>query len=452
MHPRSTTPRGVAARLRPADDVLAVRSYDRHMPSLSPAHANRMRERREQWQQRAGWDQGDSLQNVDRHGMGSPPQAHLSARARIVIPVAISLLIQLPPNLWWFDQSRVLVAVVPVVLAIVGPLALLLIRRIPGAVVTFMSLAACVDFVMSERMQGGPFVALAFAIIISIARGARVWAWISVGVSWVGTVAVGLLMGVDWHPARIAITTLGILVTFGIGEGLRTRTEHIDEFRRAQRQRQQTEVQAERVRIARELHDVLAHSLSQINVQAGVGLHLMQNQPAKAAEALASIKETSKTALDEVRSVLGVLRAEDGQGPGAPLVPEPDLSRLAGLVASVSSQGVVVTMRCDVTDAPKPAQLAIYRIVQESLTNVVRHAHATSAHVTVGVDGADFVVTIGDDGAGFTEAPVSGRGLLGMHERAELLGGSLEVGAAPGGGTLITARIPTNDHDPRAGR
>ncbi|MDJ0335373.1 sensor histidine kinase [Salinibacterium sp. G-O1] len=387
--------------------------------------------------------------HIDRYGSRPPPMFLLSSRARLLMPVILSLLVQLPANLFWLAQYRSVAAWISVGLAVLGPLALLLIRRHPGPVVAFVSLAACLDFVLSERMQGGQFLALAFAIILSIARGARIWAWISVGVGWVGTITVGLLTGTDWHPARIAVTTLGILITFGIGEGLRSRREHIVEFRREQLQRQQTEVQAERVRIARELHDVLAHSLSQINVQAGVGLHLMEKQPAKAAEALASIKETSKTALDEVRSVLGLLRAEAGQDPSAPLVPEPDLSRLAGLVASVSSQGVDVTLDSNVTEAPKAAQLAIYRIVQESLTNVVRHAQASSVHVRVAADDHDYVVTVGDDGRGMSESPVSGRGLLGMRERAELLGGSLDVGTAPGGGTLITARIPHTERNPR---
>ena len=416
------------------------------MPLPGSSYVDRMRVRWQQHAMQQEWMQEQWAGHGERTGTRPPPPFNLSSRARLIIPAVLSLAVQLPPNLLWLAQSRGLSVMVSVVLAIAGPLALLLIRRIPGPVVAFMSLAACVDFVVSEQMQGGPFVALAFAIIISIARGARVWAWISVGICWIGTITLGLVSGLDWHPARIAVTTLGILVTFGIGEAFRSRTEHFNEFRRAQLQRQQTEVQAERVRIARELHDVLAHSLSQINVQAGVGLHLMEKQPAKAAEALASIKETSKTALDEVRSVLGLLRAEDGQDPSAPLVPEPDLSRLAGLVASVTSQGVVVTLTCELTEAPKAAQLAIYRIVQESLTNVVRHAHASSARVTVTADGDDYVVMVSDDGNGMAEASTSGRGLLGMRERAELLGGTVDVGSSPHGGTLITARIPLTEN------
>ncbi|MFZ2963239.1 MAG: sensor histidine kinase, partial [Rhodoglobus sp.] len=197
-------------------------------------------------------------------------------------------------------------------------------------------------------------------------------------------------------------------------------------------------------RIARELHDVLAHSLSQINVQAGVGLHLMDAHPEKAKEALASIKDSSKSALDEVRSLLGVLRADNGDL-DAPLVPEPDLSRLPGLVDSVRTQGIEVAFSSTVDDAPKATQLAIYRIVQESLTNVVRHADATRARVGIRLDGGDILIEVADDGAGFDPAAEGGRGLLGMHERAELLGGSLETGRSPLGGALVTARIPLKE-------
>ena len=378
-------------------------------------------------------------------------QFRMSRRARTAIPVILSLIIQLPASMYWLVRLPSDTSWLSVILAIVGPLALLFVRRFPGPVVAFVSLAACVDFFIADASQGPPYVALAFAIVLAIARGARIWAWISVGACWIGTVAIGLVLGLDWHPARIAVTTLGILVVFGIGEAVRSRRENYEKYRQAFAQRKLTEVQAERVRIARELHDVLAHSLSQINVQASVGLHLMDKQPEKAAEALANIKETSKTALDEVRSVLGVLRAEGGQDPSAPLVPEPDLSRLAGLAASVTSQGVEVTLSNAVDTAPKAVQLAIYRIVQESLTNVVRHAHATKATVDISRDGNDLVVSVADNGRGLdgkdpqSDQTQGGRGLLGMRERAELLGGTLETGHASAGGLLVTARIPMHE-------
>jgi len=376
-----------------------------------------------------------------------PRQFRLSATPRLVVPVIVALLIQVPAAVFFMVRMPTPLGWLAVAIAVLGPLALLLRRRIPGPVVATVAVLACADLFLTSQDQGPPFVALAIAIISSIRHDARLWAWISVGACWVGAVSFGLLLGLNWHPARIAVTTLGILITFGIGEALRTRQEHYDEFRRAVAQRRQTEVQAERVRIARELHDVLAHSLSQINVQAGVGLHLMDKQPEKAAQALASIKETSKTALDEVRSVLGVLRAEDGQDPTAPLVPEPDLSRLPGLVASVTSQGVEVSLDNAVESAPKAVQLAVYRIVQESLTNVVRHAGAKRASVSLAQTDHEYVVRIGDDGTGILDDAKGGRGLLGMRERAELLGGTLETGTSSLGGLEVTARIPVKEHD-----
>ena len=262
------------------------------------------------------------------------------------------------------------------------------------------------------------------------------------------TLALGFMLGLDWRPVQVAITTLGILIVFGVGEAVRTRREHYEQYRSAYAQRRQSEVQAERVRIARELHDVLAHSLSQINVQASVGLHLMDKQPEKASEALASIKETSKTALDEVRSVLGVLRAEEGQDPTAPLVPEPDFARLPGLAASVTSQGVEVALTNRVETAPKSVQLAAYRIVQEALTNVVRHARATRVEVKIFESDAAYLISVSDDGDGASDGRdlASGRGLLGIRERAELLGGTLRIGAGPLGGLLLQVSIPVKEH------
>jgi len=366
----------------------------------------------------------------------------------LLFPVITSAVLQIPAVLFWpmYTKTFTVVALISIVLSVLGPLVLLAARRYPGPVVVVLTAFACLDFLISPANQGPPYFALAFGLVGAIVRGARVWAWISIGVGWAATLTAGIFAGLDWHPARVAVTTLGILITMGIGESMRTRREHYEEYRRTYAQRKQTEVQAERVRIARELHDVLAHSLSQINVQASVGLHLMQKQPEKAEEALASIKETSKTALDEVRSVLGVLRSEQGQDPSAPLVPEPDLSRLVGLAASVTSQGVDVTLSNDVTSAPKAVQLAVYRIVQESLTNVVRHSGASHAHVRIAESNGEYVVTVGDDGRGLGDKPGDeGRGMLGMRERAELLGGTLETGTSPLGGLLVTARIPLHD-------
>lgn len=373
---------------------------------------------------------------------GPPPEGSAPRRATLWIPVVVSFVVQVLGALWSlrFGGLEPSVSLGVLGLAIIGPVALIGARRFPGPVVAVVAVAGTLDLYLNAH-GGPPYVALAFAIVSAIVRGARVWAWASIGVCWITGITVALWLGrEDWTPGRIAATTLGILIVFGIGEATRGRRERFAEYRRLARQREQSEVQAERVRIARELHDVLAHSLSQINVQAGVGLHLMDRQPEKAAEALASIKDTSKTALDEVRAVLGALRSEGASD--APLVPEPGLDRLPALVAGI--RGVEVTLDDRIESAPKPVQLALFRIVQESLTNVTRHAHASSARVRLWSDAAEFHVEIVDDGGGPT-APASetgGRGLLGMRERAELLGGQLSAGPAEGRGFRVVATIP----------
>jgi signal transduction histidine kinase len=369
------------------------------------------------------------------------------------VPVIVSFVIQVVPLLLPHRFGPPIAPIVrpreflfALIVMSVGPIALAFARRYPGPVVAVTAAAAATAMLFGGQ-DWPPYLALGFAIISAIVRDARIWAWISVGAAWLTTLVWALALGVMWHPLRIAGVTLGILIVFGIGEGIRARREHFDEFRRIASERRLSEVQAERVRLARELHDVLAHSLSQINVQAGVGLHLMESQPQKAADALASIKLTSKTALDEVRSVLGILRS-DGD-PDAPLVPEPDLSRLPGLAASVTEQGVAVTISDGIGAAPPAAtQLAIYRIVQESLTNVLRHAHATAATVTLAETGGDYVVAIADDGTGTGQGDGSGRGLLGMRERAELLGGTFSADRRTGGGFEVRVRIPMKEARP----
>jgi signal transduction histidine kinase len=375
-----------------------------------------------------------------------------TATMRLWAPVIISLLVQVPAVFFnWNPGEGVSLGIpatsqgllIDLAIALAGPLALIGARKFPGPVVAVVAIAAFFDLLYHGSADGPPYIAFAFAIGSAIIRGARVWAWITIAVSWVTTLVVWGALHLSWQPWRIVGISIGILVVVGLAETIRTRRDHFAEMSRRVTARRQSEVQAERVRIARELHDVLAHSLSQINVQAGVGLHLIDKQPDKAADALASIKETSKSALDEVRSVLGVLRAEGGTDPNAPLVPEPDLTRLDGLAASVTAQGIEVSVDNALHDVPRAIQLAIYRIVQESLTNVVRHANASSVEVKLAERNGNYTISIVDNGGGVDDAQDSGgRGLLGMRERAELLGGTLSAGAAVGSGFQVTATIP----------
>jgi signal transduction histidine kinase len=227
----------------------------------------------------------------------------------------------------------------------------------------------------------------------------------------------------------------------GVGEAMRNRRERFREISQRVAARRETAAEEERLRIARELHDVLAHSLSQISVQAGVGLHLFDTRPEKARESLAAIKTTSSQALEEVRGVLGFLRSE---GYPASRAPEPDLDRIPLLVETYRRAGLEVTYENHLAAVPAPAiQLAVYRIVQESLTNIGRHAQATSVRIQLTEDAGDYVVSVADDGRGLPDGPSqTGKGMLGMRERAELLGGTFATTSGESGGLVVTARIP----------
>jgi signal transduction histidine kinase len=355
------------------------------------------------------------------------------------------------------NDSPGLLLALELAINVAGPIALLAARRYPGPVVATVASLAVADLFLDGPAPGPPYIALGFAIVGAVVRGARPWAWISVAAAWLLCLTLSALGDVSWPAYRVTTTTLGILVVLGIAESMRSRLDRFAAERSAAGERRQSELQAERVRIARELHDVLAHSLSQINVQASVGLHLAESQPDKARDALSSIKTSSKLALDEVRSVLGMLRADPSSDAAAPLVPEPDLSRLPALVESVRAQGIRVSLSELPEHVPPAVQLALYRIVQESLTNVVRHArasevvvevhsipeHSTLEHAFVEDSGGGYyTVTVSDNGRGDGWPAPEGRGLLGMRERAELLGGTFTAAPTPAGGFTVAVRIP----------
>jgi signal transduction histidine kinase len=395
--------------------------------------------------ERAGGWHGDGTGNGPGGWQGGWPGAGVPAAFALWFPVIVSFLIQVPSvsflAVHFPAPGNVFAAIA---CALIGPLALIGARRFPGPTVVVVALAAA-GLILLRPDIGTPNIALAFAIVLGIVRGARIWVYISVALAWVSTIAVASVTGSGLHPLRIAFTTLALAFAMGVGEIIRMRREHFQSMRRSVQSRRIDAEQRERVRIARELHDVLGHSLSQINVQAGVGLHLIDSQPEKAAEALASIKETSKNALDEVRMVLGILRSDAAGESDAPLAPEPDLGGLPALFETFRAQGMEVTYvnALDAESAaPAATQLALYRICQEALTNVLRHAQSSAASVFIGVDQSGYLVNVTDDGPAVHGAIIPGGGLLGMRERAELLGGSLRYGAGADGGFHVEARIP----------
>ena len=202
----------------------------------------------------------------------------------------------------------------------------------------------------------------------------------------------------------------------------------------------------ERLRIARELHDVVSHSIAMINVQAGVAVHVMDERPEEARAALVAIKAASRDALRDLRGILGLLRETDD---GESRSPAAGLEQVAALAENVRRAGVSVDVDVDANGAPLPASidLAAYRVIQEALTNVVRHAPGASATVTVRRRPGALVVEVEDDGRSGVLAAAearqgAGHGLAGMRERVRAAGGSLEAGARPGGGFSVRAALP----------
>ena len=189
---------------------------------------------------------------------------------------------------------------------------------------------------------------------------------------------------------------------------------------------------------------MLAHSLSQIAVQSGVGLHLFDREPERAREALANIRALSATGLDEVRGVLSFLRGDEPATVTAPLTPQPQLAQLPTLATQRTGLGLTVELddRLDGDLPPGAIQATAYRIVQEALTNVVRHSAASRATIVLERDADELVVTVADDGSGIPDDAIERGGLRGMRERAELIGGTLTIAGGHEGGTDVTAHLP----------
>jgi signal transduction histidine kinase len=348
-----------------------------------------------------------------------------------------------------------------------------------------VSLTATVLYLVAGYPYGPVFFAVLVSIFGAVRTGHRVGVWISTAIGYLVFVFAGRIFhsvgGLHLRAPSIGTSiavAAWIIVALAIAESIRVRSARFAEMARTQAEqararaeqnrRQESE---ERLRIARELHDVLGHHLSLINVQAGVGLHLMDEHPGQARAALEAIKEASAAALGEVRAVLGVLRTSDE---AAPRTPAPTLVNLASLVDPADT--VIIGSPVSL---PYEVDRAAYRIIQESLTNVRRHA-GEGAHATVRLTyrPESLVVTVADDGVGVPDAPGhhtaagtataaagsrsttttsdrngdvragapdSGNGIAGMRARALALGGTLSAGPGPSGGFIVTATLPIRE-------
>ncbi|GAA2625222.1 sensor histidine kinase [Paractinoplanes durhamensis] len=343
-------------------------------------------------------------------------------------------------------------------LLLAGPIALTFRKRFPLTVFVIAA-AASLGFATFAAPRWTYAVAPAIALF-NLAKLGRLWpAVIGAGASYAAYFAIcwafadrlGVPAGArpGLREALFLVAAMALLIF--LGGAAKVRGEHMAEMmkirterERAKKEQERRQASEERLRMARELHDVLGHHLSLINVQAGVGLHLMDKQPEQAREALSAIKTASAEALREVRAVLDVMRAEDEPAPRRPAL---GLSRLDDLTADA---GLPITTKVTGDERPLPPEVdrAAYRIVQEALTNVRKHAGpGATASIAVDYLPTALHLAIRNEGpavAGAEPVDGEGTGIAGMRERAQSLGGTVEAGPVDGG-FLVSVLLPTPD-------
>lgn len=324
-------------------------------------------------------------------------------------------------------------------------------RRAPMTVLVLISPGAVLYEALGYPSGIGPFgVLLALYTVAAHCDRAR-----TAMAALIATTCTGIVFATarwEVNLGSIIINTLVFGSALLIGDNLKTRRAYVESLRdRAERAEQNREEDAlravvvERARISRELHDVVAHSMSVMIVQAGAARRVLPGDPARAGAALSEIEATGRQAMTEMRRLLGVLR-DDQDGPPS-LAPQPSMRNVAALVEHFRDTGLPVHLDVvgDEQELPPGVDLSAYRIVQEALTNALKHAGPASAAVTVRYAADGVEIEVRDDGrgaAGLGAADGAGHGLVGMRERVDLFGGELRAGPQAGGGFAVRARLP----------
>jgi len=367
--------------------------------------------------------------------------------------LVIALAVATEIELWLTDTpgSKAIIGVA----ALLYTLPLLLRRRFPLLAPAFVFAVQASVSLLDPRTSGSldlgtVAILLAFWVVGADNDGQQAVAGLGIGLAALAVIArqdvrvtageavqVGILGFLTW---LVALLLARRARSAAEAEERAARLEHDQE------ERARAAAADERARIARELHDVIAHSVSVMTVQAGAARLLLDGDPHRAAEPLRAVEETGRQALAEMRRLLGVLRDDAGE---PELVPQPGLKDLPTLATTIREAGLEVTMTVEGQQRPLPAgvELAAYRILQEALTNTLKHAGAARAQVTVRYAPDSVTLEVRDDGH---TPPADGRGhgLLGMRERAVLYGGELEAGPLPGGGFSVRARLPVESAHP----
>jgi signal transduction histidine kinase len=328
-----------------------------------------------------------------------------------------------------------------VVLVLIGSVSLYWLRTRPVPVL-WATVVSTLVYMLMQYAYGPVIFSFIIAVFTAIRLGYRVAGWSAIVALYAGHVLGRLVLGIHGQGIYQILLVGTCFVVLGfLAELFRGHRERVMAAKQTRREEELRKAGEERLRIAQELHDVVAHHISLINVQASTALHLADRQPEQAAPALAAIKEASKEALVELRSIVGILRQSDEAAPRQPVV---GLDHLDNLISRTSMAGLEVHTVIHGDQRPLPMGLdrAAFRIVQESLTNVVRHAKASAATVRIQYGERALVVQVDDDGRSLAGPPKEGNGIIGMRERATALGGTLTATRTPTGGLKIVAQLP----------
>ena len=336
-------------------------------------------------------------------------------------------------------------------------------RYYPLPVLVVVTCALAAVAVIGQNVAAAPIVALpVYTVAARYERRVSVVALCAVGLIFLVALGIGEILhyaSTSVISDQVSTNVIVAVAAWFVGDSVRSRRAYVaglslqaEERQRRQLELTQSLVAEERLQIARELHDIVAHSLSVIAIQSGVGGHVLDMQPEEARKALAAVESTSRSALEELRRVLEVLRRDDATEPS--LLPSPGLADMDRLLAQCRTAGLEVTYRlCGHLVAVSPSlDLSMYRIAQEALTNVTKHAGTPQATVEITFDEEVVIVRVTDRGAlhrnGHVLTPDQGdgvtahHGIIGMRERAAMFGGTLTAGPLPQGGFEVLARLP----------
>ena len=360
---------------------------------------------------------------VGSYGEGSPssPSDRIQFQGHAAPQPGAALILVAVAGLALIWRRRAPVAVLAVSIAAVSVYSLLGLVNGAALIAPVLALYSVAGHVSIRRAFLAAFVTLAILMTVTAARNPF------------GHISGG---GFDIIPFMVAAALFA-------GIAVANRNAYVASIRDRAEQDARRRLDEERLRIARELHDVVAHTMATINVQAGVAAHVLPTHPEAAAESLQAIKTASKEGLRELRAILNVLRQADDADPTQPA---PGTAQLEDLIAGARRAGLETTFAVAGDPVPLPAavDLAAYRIIQESLTNTIRHAGPATAAVSLGYQNDELRIDVTDTGRG---QPViagngGGHGLAGMRERAATVGGTVEAGPGPAGGFRVAARLP----------